>query len=73
MKKKVAINLASNNSSVVIFCFSGKIRMELELPSAIKLTQMCGLQPETAQQFTDVRESGAAFQKYFMDAWKVAK
>ena len=47
--------------------------MELELPSAIQLTQACGLPPELAQQFTDVRECGAAFQKYFMDAWKVTK
>ena len=46
--------------------------MELELPSAIQLTQMCELQPETAQQFTDIRECGATFQIYFVDAWKVA-
>ena len=46
--------------------------MESELPSAIQLTQMCGLQPEIAAQFTDIRECDAAFQKYFMDAWKVA-
>ena len=46
--------------------------MESELPSAIQLTQTCGLQPEIAAQFTDIREYDAAFQKYFMDAWKVA-
>jgi hypothetical protein len=47
--------------------------MELEVSSAIQLTQMCGLPSEIAQQFTDVRECGVVFQKYFMDAWKVAK
>ena len=47
--------------------------MELKLSSAIWLTQACGLPPELAQQFTDVRDCGAAFQKYFMDAWKVTK
>ena len=46
--------------------------MESELPSAIQLTQMCGLQPEIAAQFTDIWECDAAFQKYSMDAWKVA-
>ena len=45
--------------------------MELELPSAIQLTQMCGSQPEIAQEFTDIRECDTAFQNYFMDAWKV--
>jgi hypothetical protein len=44
--------------------------MELEVPSAIQLTQMCGLPSEIAQQFTDIQECGA---KYFMDAWKVTK
>ena len=51
--------------------FVSVIGMELELPSAIQLIQMCGLQPEIAQQFTDIRECGAVFQKYFTDAWKV--